>query len=90
MHSCFLKLFEMNIFPSHSNRGSSLPSDFIDQFLYKEKIVFKLIKIQLCEAKISITRVGLRTPATSKMEILVTIVKEFVKNSQNLSKMRPL
>ena len=81
MHNCFLKLFEINIFSSHSNRPSSLPSEFIDRILYKGKIGFKLIKIQFCEAQMSVTRVGSRTTGTSKMEIFVTIVKESAKNS---------
>ena len=33
MHSCFLKLFEINIIPSHSKQPSSLPLELIDQFL---------------------------------------------------------
>ena len=47
----------------------------------KGKIDFKLIKIQLSEAKLSVIRVGLRTLATFEMGIFVTIVKEW-----NLSK----
>ena len=38
---------------------------------------FKLIKIKLCQVKISVMRVGSSTSATSKMEIFVTIVKEW-------------
>ena len=49
----------------------------VDWFLYKEKIGFKLIKIQLCEAKMSVMRAGSKAPATSRIEIFVTIVKEW-------------
>ena len=76
MHSCFLKLFEINITPSHSNQPS-LPFKLIDRFLYEAKIDFKLIKIQLCKAKMSVMRVGSRTPATSKMEFFVAIIKNW-------------
>ena len=79
--NCFCKLSEINIFPSHSNQPSSLTSELINRFLYKGKIGFNLIKIQLCEAKMSLMRVGLMMPATSKMEIFVIIVEE-----QKLSK----
>ena len=65
VQSCFLKLFEINIIPSHSNQPSSLPFELIDRFLYEDKIDFKLIKIQLCKAKMSVMRVGYWTPATS-------------------------
>ena len=65
------------IFPSHSNQLSSLPLELIDWFLYKEKIGFKLIKIPLCEAKMSVLRAGSRASATSKTETFVTIVKEW-------------
>ena len=51
--------------------------ELIDRFLYKGKIDLKFIKIQLREAKMSAMRVGSRTPATSKMEIFVTVVKEW-------------
>ena len=54
-----------------------MPLELIDRFLYKEEIGFKPIKIQLCEAKMSVMIVGSQTSATSKMEILVTIVKEW-------------
>ena len=77
MYSCFLKLFEINVFPSHSNQPSFLSLELIDRFLYKGKIDFKLIKIQLREAKMSVIGVGLRTLATSEKEIFVTIVKEW-------------
>ena len=77
MHSCFLKLFEINIIPSHSNQSSSSPLEFIDQFLYEVKIDFKLIKTQLCKAKMSVMRVGFRTTATSKMEFFVVITKKY-------------
>ena len=50
VHSCFFQLFEINIFPSHVNSSSFVPSEFIDRFLYKRKTGFQLIKIQLCEA----------------------------------------
>ena len=76
MRCCFLKLFEINIIPSHSNQPSSLPLELIDRFLYEAKIDFKLIKIQLCKAKMSVMRVGSRAPATSKMEFFVTIIKK--------------
>ena len=76
MHSCFLKLFEINIIPSHSNQPSSLPLELIDRFLYEAKIDFKLIKIQLCKAKMSVMRVGSRTSATSKLEFFVAIIKK--------------
>ena len=36
-----------------------------------------MIKIKLCEAKMSVMKAGLRTPATSTMEVFVTIVKEW-------------
>ena len=48
----------------------------IEPFPYNEKFGFKLIKIQLYTAKMSVVRVGSRTPATSKMIFLV-IVKEW-------------
>ena len=38
---------------------------------------FKLIKIKLCQVKISVMRVGSSAPATSKMGIFVTIVKKW-------------
>ena len=40
------------------------------------KIDFKLIKVQLCKEKISVMRVGSRTPVTSKMELFVAIIKK--------------
>ena len=36
-----------------------------------------MIKIQLCKAKVSAMRVGTRTPATSKVEFFVAIIKEW-------------
>ena len=77
MHSCFLKLFEINIFPSYSNHPSSLPLELIGQFLNKGKTGFKLIKIQFCEAKMSVMRFRSTTPSTSKMLTFVTIVEEW-------------
>ena len=77
MHNCSLKLFEVNVFPSHSNQPTSLSLELIDRFLYKWKIDFRLIKIQLRETKISVVKVGLRTLATSEMEIFLTIAKEW-------------
>ena len=56
VHSCFLKLFEINIIPSHSNQPSSFPLELIDRFLYEAKIYFSLIKIQLYKAKMSVIR----------------------------------
>ena len=76
MHSSILKLFEINIIPSHSNQPSSLHLELIDRFLYGAKIDFKLIKIKLCKAKISVMRVGSRTSATSKLEFFVAIIKK--------------
>ena len=76
MHSCFLKLFETNIIPPHSNQPSSLPLELVDLFLYEVKIDFKLIKIQLSKAKMSVMRIGSRTPATSKMEFYEAIIKK--------------
>ena len=43
---------------------------------YIAKIDFKLIKIQLCKAKMSVMRVVSRTPTAPKMEFLVTIIKK--------------
>ena len=40
-------------------------------------IDFKLIKIQLCKAKVSDMRVGSRTPAASKMEFFVALIKKW-------------
>ena len=77
MHSCFLKLSEINIIASHSNEPSSLLLELIDRFLYEAKINFKLIKIQLCKAKTPIMRIGSRKPATSKMEFFVAIIKKW-------------
>ena len=76
VHSFFLKLSEIKIFPSHSNQPSSLLLELIDRFLDKGKVGFKLIKIQLREVKMSVMRGGSRTPATFKM-IFVAIVKEW-------------
>ena len=76
MHSCFLKLFEINIIPSYSNHPYSLPLELIDRFLYVAKIDFELIKIQLCKARMSVMKVGYRTPATYKMEDVVTVIKK--------------
>ena len=83
VHSCFLKLFEINIFSSHSNHPFSLLFELINQFLYKRGIGLKLIKIQFCEAKMSVMRVRSRTIAKSKMEIFVKnfLRIETVKNS---------
>ena len=67
---------KINRFPSRSNQPSSLPLELTEQFTYEGKIDFKLIKNQLCEAKMSVMRVGSRTPATSKMDLFVTAVKE--------------
>ena len=61
VHSCFL--LKINIFTSHSNQSSSLPLELIDQFLYK--------------GTIGLMRVTSKVPATSKIEIFVTIVKEW-------------
>ena len=76
MHSSFLKLFEFNLIPSHSNQPSSLQLVLIDRFLYEAKIDFKLTKIQLCKAKMFVMKVGSRTPATSKLEFFVAIIKK--------------
>ena len=76
MHSCFLKLFEINIIPSHSNQPPSFPLELVDRFLYKAKIDFKLIKIQPCKAKMFVMRIGSRTPATSKIEFFAAIIKK--------------
>ena len=54
-----------------------MPLELIDRFLYEAKIGFKLIKIQLCKAKVSVMRVGSRMPATSKMEFFVRIIKKW-------------
>ena len=54
-----------------------MPLELIDRFLYKEEIGFKPIKMQLCEAKMSVMIVESKMSAKSKMEILVTIVKEW-------------
>ena len=76
MHSSILKLFEINIIPSQSNQASSLHLELIDRFPYGAKIGFKLIKIKLCKAKMSVMRVGSRTSATSKLEFFVAIIKK--------------
>ena len=73
----FLKQFEINIIPPHSDQSSCLPFELIDGFLYEAKIAFKLIKIQLCKTKISVMRVGSTTHATSKMEFFVAIIKKW-------------
>ena len=49
----------------------------IDRFLYDAKIGFKLIKIQLRKAKVSVMRIGFRTPATTKMEFFIAIIKKW-------------
>ena len=54
-----------------------MPLELIDQFLYEAKIGFKLIKIHPCKAEVSVMRVGSRTPATSKMEFFMTIIKKW-------------
>ena len=59
------------------NQLSSFPLELIDRFLYDAKIGFKFIKIQLCKANVSEMRVGSRTPATSKMEFFVAIIKKW-------------
>ena len=41
------------------------------------EIGFKLIKSQLCEAKWSVMKVGSKVSAASKMELLVTIFKDW-------------
>ena len=61
MHRCFL--LNINIFTSHSNQSSPLPLELIDRFLYK--------------GTIGLMRVTSKVPATSKMEIFLTIVKEW-------------
>ena len=76
MHSSILKLFEINKSHLISNQPSSLHLELIDRFLYGAKIGFKLTKIQLCKAKMSVMRVGSRTPATSKIEFFVAIIKK--------------
>ena len=102
MHNCFLKLFEVNIIPSHCNQPSSLSLDWLTNFCIKRKsssnwlthslpmdsfsipwkhqntvrFLNKWVKIQSCEVKMSLMRVRLRTPATSKMEIFLAVVKE--------------
>ena len=76
MHSCFLKVVEINIIPFPSKQPSSLQLELVDRFLYETKIDFKLIQIQLCKAKMSVMRIGSRTPATSKMEFFATIIKK--------------
>ena len=43
MHNCFLKLFEINIIPISLQPAIFFVVRLIDQFLYKKKIVFKLI-----------------------------------------------
>ena len=77
MRSCFPKAFETDKFLSHSNEPSSL-LELTHQFLYEREIGFKLINIQLCEAKISVMRVRCGTPAKSKREFFLRIVKEWI------------
>ena len=77
MHICFLKPFEINIFPSHSNHPSSLPLELIHRFLYNEEIRLKQIKIQLCEVKMFVVRIRSRTLPKSKLEISVKFLKEW-------------
>ena len=72
----FSNYLYINIFPSHSKQPYSVPLELIDRLLCKRKIDFKLIKIQLCEAKISVMGVESRTPATSKVQIFVSIQKQ--------------
>ena len=76
VHSCFLNLFGINIIASHSNQPSFLPLELIDRFLYEAKIDLKLIKNQLCKAKMSVMRIEARAPATSKMEFFAVIIKK--------------
>ena len=59
------------------NQPSSLLLELIDRFLYEAKINFKLIKIQLCKEKVSVMRVGSRTPATSKTVFFVAVIKKW-------------
>lgn len=63
------------MYPSHSNQSSSLQLELIEQFLYEGKIGSKSIEIQLWDAKMNVMRVKSRLPATSKIELFVTIVK---------------
>ena len=63
------------MYPSHSNQSSSLQLELIEQFLYEGKIGSKSIEIQLWDAKMNVMRVKSRLPATSKIALLVTIVK---------------
>ena len=65
------------MFPCRSNQPSLL-LELIDQFLYERKIGFKLINTQLCEAKISVMRVGLRAPTKAMIELFLRIVKEWI------------
>ena len=65
------------MFPCRSNQPSLL-LELIDQFLYERKIGFKLIKTQLCEAKISVMRFGLRAPTKVMIELFLRIVKEWI------------
>ena len=52
--------------------------ELIDRFVYEAKIGFKLIKIQLCNVKVSVMRVGSRTPAISKIKFFVAIIKRWM------------
>ena len=60
--------FSIHSLASHSNQPSSVSLKLIDWFL---------IKIQPCEDRISVIRFESRMPATSKMEIFVTIFKDW-------------
>ena len=70
-----LNYLKKNMYPSNSNQSSSLQLELIEQFLYEGKIGSKSIEIQLWDAKMNVMRVKSRLPATSKIELLVTIVK---------------
>ena len=70
-----LNYLKKNMYPSHSNQSSSLQLELIEQFLYEGKIGCKSIEIQLWDAKMSVMRVRSRLPATSKIELFVTIAK---------------
>ena len=51
--------------------------ELLDRFPYEAKIGFKLTKIQLCKAKVPVMRVESRTPATSRMEFFMAIIKKW-------------
>ena len=53
------------MFPSHSNKSSSLSLELIDRFIYKKE-----------KAKMPVMRVGSMMPEISKMELFMTIVAE--------------